>query len=46
MMVLKEMLCRYSVEILMIFLSFRFYVKSILGILRVQNLPFYHIWEL
>ena len=27
----------------MIFQSFRFYVKSILGILEVQNLPFQHI---
>ena len=27
----------------MIFLSLRFYVKSILGIVEVQNLPFSHI---
>ena len=30
----------------MFFPSLRFYVKSILGILEVQNLPFYHIYRL
>ena len=30
----------------MIFLSLRFYVKSILGVLEVQNLPFQNIWRL
>ena len=33
----------HSVEISRIFVSLRFYVKSILMILEVQNLPFYHI---
>ena len=32
----------HNVDI-MIFLSLRFYVKSPMGILKVQNVPFYHI---
>ena len=35
----KTVLPTHSLD--MIFLSFRFYVKSIYGILEVQNLPFF-----
>ena len=39
----STLLCNYTVWKFHNFLSLRFYVKSILGILKVQNLPFWYI---